>query len=193
MPEGDHYASSARDRRSTAPHRPRGGAGRDGPPRDSPSCSISSTAAAGTRRPAAAARRRSRRAPPAGQRPLEAGRSAPPRRRDERRGGRDGREPRSSVDARRELAGAGRRGRGSELREILLRIPNLPHPEAPDGAGEDDNPVVKGPVAHAGRVGRAPAGPALGDRCGARHPRQRAGREDLRLDVHDAPRRSGRR
>ena len=34
----------------------------------------------------------------------------------------------------------------TELREILLRIPNLPHPDAPDGAGEDDNPVVKGPV-----------------------------------------------
>ena len=34
----------------------------------------------------------------------------------------------------------------AELREVLLRIPNLPHPDAPDGAGEDDNPVVKGPV-----------------------------------------------
>ena len=33
-----------------------------------------------------------------------------------------------------------------ELRDLLLRIPNLPHPDAPDGAGEDDNPVVKGPV-----------------------------------------------
>lgn len=32
------------------------------------------------------------------------------------------------------------------LREILLRIPNLPHPDAPDGAGDHDNPVVKGPV-----------------------------------------------
>ena len=34
----------------------------------------------------------------------------------------------------------------TELREILLRIPNLPHPDAPDGDGEDDNPVVKGPI-----------------------------------------------
>ena len=33
-----------------------------------------------------------------------------------------------------------------ELRDLLLRIPNLPHPDAPDGAGEEDNPVVKGPV-----------------------------------------------
>ena len=33
----------------------------------------------------------------------------------------------------------------AELRDLLLRIPNLPHPDAPDGAGEDDNPVIKGP------------------------------------------------
>ncbi len=29
------------------------------------------------------------------------------------------------------------------LRDLLLRVPNLPHPEAPDGADETDNPVVK--------------------------------------------------
>ena len=34
----------------------------------------------------------------------------------------------------------------AELREVLLGIPNLPHPEAPDGAGDADNPVVRGPV-----------------------------------------------
>ncbi len=34
----------------------------------------------------------------------------------------------------------------AELREVLLRIPNLPHPDAPDGEGDADNPVVKGPV-----------------------------------------------
>ena len=33
-----------------------------------------------------------------------------------------------------------------ELRQLLLRIPNLPHPDAPDGAGEDDNPLVTGPI-----------------------------------------------
>ncbi len=33
-----------------------------------------------------------------------------------------------------------------DLRDLLLRIPNLPHPDAPDGAGEADNPLVKGPV-----------------------------------------------
>ena len=34
-----------------------------------------------------------------------------------------------------------------ELREILLRIPNTPSAEAPDGASDHDNPVVTGPVA----------------------------------------------
>ena len=33
----------------------------------------------------------------------------------------------------------------SELRDLLLRIPNLPHPDAPDGADERDNPIIKGP------------------------------------------------
>jgi seryl-tRNA synthetase len=33
-----------------------------------------------------------------------------------------------------------------ELREVLLRIPNVPSELVPDGAGEADNPVVKGPV-----------------------------------------------
>jgi len=32
------------------------------------------------------------------------------------------------------------------LRELLLRIPNLPHPDAPDGRSDVDNPVVKGPI-----------------------------------------------
>ena len=30
------------------------------------------------------------------------------------------------------------------LRELLLRIPNIPSAEAPDGVGEADNPVVQG-------------------------------------------------
>ena len=67
-------------------------------------------------------------------------------------------------------------------------IPNLPHPDAPDGVGDADNPVVKGPVNLPGRVRRAPAGAALGDRRRARHPRQRAGHQDQRGDVHDAAR-----
>jgi seryl-tRNA synthetase len=33
-----------------------------------------------------------------------------------------------------------------ELRQLLLRIPNLPHPAAPDGSSDADNPVVKGPL-----------------------------------------------
>jgi seryl-tRNA synthetase len=34
----------------------------------------------------------------------------------------------------------------AELRDIVLAIPNLPHPDAPNGASEADNPVVRGPV-----------------------------------------------
>ena len=33
------------------------------------------------------------------------------------------------------------------LSELLLGIPNLPHPDAPDGANDHANPVVKGPIA----------------------------------------------
>lgn len=32
------------------------------------------------------------------------------------------------------------------LHQVLLRIPNLPHPDAPDGAGDHENPVIKGPI-----------------------------------------------
>ncbi len=35
---------------------------------------------------------------------------------------------------------------GAALHAMLLGIPNLPHPDAPDGAGDGDNPVVVGPV-----------------------------------------------
>lgn len=33
-----------------------------------------------------------------------------------------------------------------KVRDLLLRIPNVPHPDAPDGAGDHDNPVIKGPI-----------------------------------------------
>jgi seryl-tRNA synthetase len=33
------------------------------------------------------------------------------------------------------------------LRELLLGIPNLPHTDAPDGASDDDNPIITGPIA----------------------------------------------
>ena len=33
-----------------------------------------------------------------------------------------------------------------DLRDVLLRIPNVPHADAPDGGGEADNPIVKGPI-----------------------------------------------
>ena len=32
------------------------------------------------------------------------------------------------------------------LRDVMLGIPNLPHPDAPNGASDADNPVVEGPV-----------------------------------------------
>ena len=34
----------------------------------------------------------------------------------------------------------------ASLRDLLLGIPNLPHPDAPDGQDERANPVVKGPI-----------------------------------------------
>lgn len=33
-----------------------------------------------------------------------------------------------------------------ELRQVMLRIPNLPHADAPDGKSDADNPVIKGPL-----------------------------------------------
>ena len=33
----------------------------------------------------------------------------------------------------------------SAVRDLLLSIPNVPHPDAPDGAGDHDNPIIKGP------------------------------------------------
>ena len=33
-----------------------------------------------------------------------------------------------------------------QLRDIMLRIPNVPHTDAPDGTNDQDNPLVKGPI-----------------------------------------------
>jgi seryl-tRNA synthetase len=33
-----------------------------------------------------------------------------------------------------------------QLRDVMLRLPNTPSAEAPDGAGDHDNPVIKGPL-----------------------------------------------
>ena len=38
------------------------------------------------------------------------------------------------------------------LHQLLLGIPNLPHPDAPDGGSDADNPVVLGPVGLAAEV-----------------------------------------
>ena len=34
----------------------------------------------------------------------------------------------------------------ADLRDILLALPNLVHPDAPDGTSDADNPVVRGPI-----------------------------------------------
>jgi seryl-tRNA synthetase len=44
-----------------------------------------------------------------------------------------------------ELASAAEQAE-SQLRQLMLVIPNLPHPDAPDGDSEDDNPVRVGPI-----------------------------------------------
>jgi seryl-tRNA synthetase len=33
-----------------------------------------------------------------------------------------------------------------KLRQVMLRIPNVPHPDAPNGSSDADNPVLKGPI-----------------------------------------------
>ena len=77
----------------------------------------------------------------------------------------------------------------AELRLILLDTPNLPSEDAPDGAGPEDNPVLRVVGYDAGRVRAPSARAALGHRQGARHPRSRARGQDVGLDVPDAPRR----
>ncbi|HVL03506.1 MAG TPA: serine--tRNA ligase, partial [Acidimicrobiales bacterium] len=55
----------------------------------------------------------------------------------------------ASMDASRRLGEAERamaaeaERLGAELRDLLLRIPNLPAPDAPDGVGEADNVIVR--------------------------------------------------
>ena len=34
----------------------------------------------------------------------------------------------------------------AQLRDIMLRIPNVPHSDAPDGVNDQDNPLIKGPI-----------------------------------------------
>jgi seryl-tRNA synthetase len=50
-------------------------------------------------------------------------------------------ESRALGDEATKLAGEAERV-AADLRDLLLRIPNLPHADAPDGADESDNPVV---------------------------------------------------
>jgi len=40
----------------------------------------------------------------------------------------------------------------AKMHELLLHIPNVPHRDVPDGASEDDNPVVNGPFLPEGSI-----------------------------------------
>ena len=127
------------------------------------------------------------RRPAAGQRAVEAGRAAAPRRRRRRGRAGHGREPGARARPRPRWPTRPARWSGS-LRELLLRIPNLPSELAPDGLSEADNPVVKGPVnlprafPDHQRVPHWESATALGILDNERAD------EDQRGDVHDATR-----
>jgi seryl-tRNA synthetase len=53
-------------------------------------------------------------------------------------------ESRSLGDDEKSLAESFETAQG-QLRDVMLRLPNLPHPDAPDGASDHDNPLVIGP------------------------------------------------
>jgi seryl-tRNA synthetase len=40
----------------------------------------------------------------------------------------------------------------AQLREVLLVVPNLPHPDSPDGVTDSDNPLISGPFLPAGGI-----------------------------------------
>ena len=65
-------------------------------------------------------------------------------------------------------------------RTCCCNLPNIPSLDAPDGASEADNVITAGRAVRSRRLRRAPAGAALGDRGGARHPRPRTRRQALR-------------
>ena len=74
----------------------------------------------------------------------------------------------------------------AEVRELLLLLPNLPSPEAPDGEDDSDNMVVRRCPEKPGAtpsIARAP----LGRGRGARHPRPRARCQAVGLDVPAVP------
>lgn len=53
-------------------------------------------------------------------------------------------ESRSLGDDEKSLAESFETAQG-QLRDVMLRLPNLPHPDAPDGASDHDNPLIIGP------------------------------------------------
>ena len=51
-----------------------------------------------------------------------------------------------SLGERERVLQAETEGLQETLQQVMLRIPNLPHPDAPDGSSDEDNPVIKGPI-----------------------------------------------
>ena len=155
--------------------------GRPGPPGATRRCPSAVDRAARARRRAAAALGRARRA------------SGPGSRRCRRRsagsqGQGDGPtrprriEPRAATLGERGegAGGRGRRAAAPSCATCCCASPTCRADDAPDGAGEADNVVLRTEGYDADALRRAPAGAALGHRRRARHPRPRAGREDLR-------------
>ena len=122
----------------------------------------------------------------------EGGRHAPPRRRDRRGRGAAGREPRARRARRPRSATEADGGRAPSSATCCCASPTCRRDDAARRRRRGRQPgaahrSASTPTAY----GRAPAGAPLGDRRRARHPRHRAGGEDLGLDVHDVPRAGG--
>ena len=96
-------------------------------------------------------------------------------------------ESRALGDEEKALDARGRPARRRSCASCCCARPNLPSDDCPDGAGEQDNVVLRTEGYDPDAYGDAPAGAALGHRRRARHPRRRAGRQDRRLDVHALP------
>ena len=96
-------------------------------------------------------------------------------------------ESRALGDEEKALDAAGRPAGGRGARPAAAHARTFPSADCPDGAGEQDNVVLRTEGYDADAYGAAPACAALGHRHRARDPRRRAGRQDLRVDVHAVP------
>ena len=171
------------DRRPPDPQRPRRGQGRPRPPGRGPGArstgSSSWTGASGTW-------------PRSGTRSATGSRSC---RRRSAASGRPARSTRPKPSRPRAAASASGRRRWprrptpwpTRSARSCSCVPNLPSPDAPDGAERGGQPGAAPGRPGPRRLRRAPAGAPLGDRRGPRHPRRRAGREAGGVDVRRLP------